>query len=284
MVGDTNRLYSSNNGGMDENNEQEEAVRRVNSVVESQQSGGLETMRNRLTVYVDDAVVNNDESVGQITEGIRVLWTNINGVRNERTLAMSRNNGMYERIWRRNLRGTEEQIGTSARTAEDALGSRIRMVELWNNRRRSNNTQGEGIRQGENISPPRFNTLRFFTGNQITGGQGETCARMRVAIHIQLEWAWILRNIPRMGEFATRSGQTWWRELNRLTRGRFIGWDTQAERGHNLVGRELLNIRRGAGENGRRERRRQIQGILGLVRRIGMRRRRKRGYVIWLME
>ena len=104
MVGDTNRLYSSNNGGMDENNEQEEAVRRVNSVVESQQSGGLETMRNRLTVYVDDAVVNNDESVGQITEGIRVLWMNINGVRNERTLAMSRNNGMYERIWRGNLR------------------------------------------------------------------------------------------------------------------------------------------------------------------------------------
>ena len=278
MVGDTNRLYSGNNGELDENNEQEEPVGRSNSVVESQQSGGLEMMRNRLTVYVDDAVVNNDESVGQITEGIRMLWTNINTP--DRTLAMSRNNGMYERIWRRNLRGTEEQMVTRARTAEDALGSRIRMMELWNNWRRRNNTQGEGIRQGGRISPLRFNTLRFVTGNQITGGQGETCARMRMAIHIQLEWSWILGNIPRVWEISTRSGQTWWRELNRLTRGRFIGWDTQAGRGHNLVGRELLNIRRGAGENGRRERRMQIQGILELVRRIGMRRRRKRGYVI----
>ena len=149
MVDDTNRIYNNNNVERDENDEQEESVRRINSVVESQQSGGLEMMRNGLTVYVDDAVVNNEEGIGQITEGIRVLWMNINGVRNGRTLATSRNNETYERNWRRTVRGAEEQIGTSRRTAEDGLGSRLRVMELWNYWRGSNNTQGEGLRQGE---------------------------------------------------------------------------------------------------------------------------------------
>jgi hypothetical protein len=105
---------------------------------------------------------------------------------------------------------------------------------------------------------------------------------MRRAQQMRVEWSWILRNIPSIGGMFTRAGQAWWRELNRLTRRRFIGWDTQAGRGHNLVGREILNIRGGAGENGRRERTRHIQSILALVRRIGMRRRRKRGYVIMI--